>query len=116
MHQRAWLFTLAAALPLLAGAGWLTSNLVAGNRPATSESCCTPDCCPDCYPGCCDACPPDCCAAQPATNGKTLADSKNRAKEGPYTCPLTGEELPCPECCPLNEKTSQASAKTCCPP
>jgi hypothetical protein len=20
-----------------------------------------------------------------------------------YTCPLTGEELPCPNCCPLNE-------------
>ena len=19
-----------------------------------------------------------------------------------YTCPITGEELPCPECCPLN--------------
>jgi hypothetical protein len=21
-----------------------------------------------------------------------------------YTCPLTGEELPCPNCCPLNQK------------
>jgi hypothetical protein len=21
-----------------------------------------------------------------------------------YTCPLTGEELPCPCCCPLNQK------------
>lgn len=20
-----------------------------------------------------------------------------------YTCPLTGEELPCPKCCPLNK-------------
>ncbi len=20
-----------------------------------------------------------------------------------YTCPLTGEELPCPRCCPLND-------------
>lgn len=20
-----------------------------------------------------------------------------------FTCPLTGEELPCPKCCPLNE-------------
>jgi hypothetical protein len=20
-----------------------------------------------------------------------------------YICPLTGEELPCPECCPLNQ-------------
>lgn len=23
---------------------------------------------------------------------------------GGYTCPLTGEELPCPKCCPLNAK------------
>ncbi len=21
-----------------------------------------------------------------------------------YTCPLTGEELPCPKCCPLNRQ------------
>jgi hypothetical protein len=21
-----------------------------------------------------------------------------------YTCPLTGEELPCPNCCPLNQQ------------
>ncbi len=21
-----------------------------------------------------------------------------------YTCPLTGEQLPCPNCCPLNHK------------
>ncbi len=21
-----------------------------------------------------------------------------------YVCPLTGEELPCPKCCPLNQK------------
>lgn len=20
-----------------------------------------------------------------------------------YTCPLTGEELPCPKCCPIND-------------
>lgn len=24
--------------------------------------------------------------------------------EGGYICPLTGEELPCPKCCPLNKK------------
>jgi hypothetical protein len=23
---------------------------------------------------------------------------------GGYTCPLTGEELPCPKCCPLNQQ------------
>jgi hypothetical protein len=21
-----------------------------------------------------------------------------------YTCPITGEELPCPNCCPLNQQ------------
>ena len=25
-----------------------------------------------------------------------------------YTCPITGEQLPCPECCPLNDAKSQA--------
>ncbi len=23
--------------------------------------------------------------------------------EGGFVCPLTGEELPCPNCCPLNQ-------------
>ena len=27
-----------------------------------------------------------------------------------FTCPLTGEELPCPDCCPLNGKTDDARA------
>ncbi len=22
----------------------------------------------------------------------------------PFVCPLTGEELPCPKCCPLNDE------------
>ena len=24
--------------------------------------------------------------------------------EGAFTCPVTGEELPCPQCCPSNEQ------------
>lgn len=35
------------------------------------------------------------------------AQSENRttqdAKAG-YVCPITGEELPCPKCCPLNAR------------
>jgi hypothetical protein len=31
------------------------------------------------------------------------ATSAKPAQSG-YTCPLTGEELPCPKCCPLNAK------------
>lgn len=27
-----------------------------------------------------------------------------------YTCPVTGEELPCENCCPLNGETGQTAA------
>jgi hypothetical protein len=30
--------------------------------------------------------------------------NQQQAGEEPYICPLTGEELPCPNCCPLNQK------------
>jgi hypothetical protein len=30
-----------------------------------------------------------------------------------YICPLTGEELPCPKCCPLNQCEPQ---QPCCSP
>ena len=36
-------------------------------------------------------------AAQAREGGKEA-----QAKEG-FTCPVTGEELPCPKCCPLNK-------------
>lgn len=26
--------------------------------------------------------------------------------EAAFVCPMTGEELPCPQCCPLNESQS----------
>ncbi len=32
-----------------------------------------------------------------------------------YVCPLTGEELPCPKCCPLNASQPQGEApQSCC--
>lgn len=31
------------------------------------------------------------------------APQKEEAKAEGYICPLTGEELPCPSCCPLNK-------------
>jgi hypothetical protein len=34
--------------------------------------------------------------------GLVYANSQRASTEG-YTCPITGEELPCPLCCPLNE-------------
>jgi hypothetical protein len=29
-----------------------------------------------------------------------------------YTCPITGEELRCPSCCPLNKNQQQAQAQS----
>lgn len=39
------------------------------------------------------------CASSPA---KAQRVSMGATSEG-YTCPLTGEQLPCPKCCPLNQ-------------
>lgn len=33
-----------------------------------------------------------------------------------YLCPLTGEELPCPDCCPLNQEQSSSQPSCCDPP
>jgi hypothetical protein len=39
-------------------------------------------------------------------------------KGGELTCPLTGEALPCPQCCPLNQQRAGADccADPACPP
>jgi hypothetical protein len=62
------------------------------------------DCCddPTCQPGCCPECPLDCVPAS------------QHVKTANFTCPLTGEELPCPNCCPLNQPTTKATKD--CPP
>lgn len=43
-----------------------------------------------------------------AAGGALVAHAAGRTtaalKAGGYTCPLTGEQLPCPNCCPLNQK------------
>lgn len=36
--------------------------------------------------------------------GRTLVGADRPQQSAGYVCPLTGEELPCPECCPLNGK------------
>lgn len=41
-------------------------------------------------------------------SGLAYADSQ---KAGGYTCPATGEELPCPDCCPLNQPAATAPAE-----
>lgn len=35
----------------------------------------------------------------------------NSQKAGGYTCPLTGEQLACERCCPLNGAATQAQDK-----
>lgn len=40
----------------------------------------------------------------------------NHSQARPFVCPITGEELPCPKCCPLNgatEQTQKAEGFTC---
>ena len=38
------------------------------------------------------------------THAKQTSDKPDQAQGGSFTCPLTGEELPCPNCCPLNQQ------------
>ena len=41
-------------------------------------------------------------AAAGLAYGQTLLSDGQPAEEAGYVCPLTGEVLPCPNCCPLN--------------
>jgi hypothetical protein len=40
-----------------------------------------------------------------ATSTTDIANPVSTSAEG-YVCPLTGETLPCPSCCPLNQTKS----------
>ena len=37
-----------------------------------------------------------------AVAGGLVYANSQRANRDKYVCPITGEELPCPLCCPLN--------------
>ncbi len=43
-------------------------------------------------------------AAAGLVYGQSLVRTGQPQNSGAYVCPLTGEELPCPNCCPLNEQ------------
>lgn len=45
--------------------------------------------------------------------GLAYANSQNA---GGYTCPVTGEELPCPDCCPFNQQSTAPAADQSRPP
>lgn len=38
-----------------------------------------------------------------ASQGQTEKPQAGATSATPVVCPLTGEELPCPNCCPLNK-------------
>lgn len=43
-------------------------------------------------------------AAAGLVYGQSLVRTGQPQNSAGYVCPLTGEELPCPHCCPLNEQ------------
>jgi hypothetical protein len=43
-------------------------------------------------------------AAAGVIYGQALVGSGEPEKSAPYICPLTGEELPCRYCCPINSR------------
>jgi len=38
-----------------------------------------------------------------AVAGGLVYAKSQQASAGSFVCPITGEELPCPNCCPLNQ-------------
>jgi hypothetical protein len=70
-------------------------------KPAPTKSAAELNCCddPTCFPGCCPECPPDCCT------------ETQQAKAESFICPLTGEHLIGPNCCPLVKNNTQAPTK-----
>lgn len=55
--------------------------------------------------------------AVPVLVGGGLAYTNNQQKAGGYTCPVTGEALPCEKCCPLNgEKAATETGATAAEP
>jgi hypothetical protein len=38
-----------------------------------------------------------------AVAGGLVYAKSHQTSKGGFVCPITGEELPCPNCCPLNQ-------------
>src|SRR5260370_28908717 len=98
MNRRTALFSLVGLLALLGLAAASISPTAVNTRAAARFNCCND---PTCFPGCCPECPPDCCP------------DGQQARAASFTCPLTGEQLPCSGCCPLNQNQRTAKAKSC---
>ena len=87
MNRCKCLGALLALVCLLSISARASLSVAAVNPAAAEHNCCSdpgspPDCCTDCTPECCQ-------------EGQTPAKA--------FNCPLTGEELPCSDCCPLNQ-------------
>jgi hypothetical protein len=94
--------------------GWCDANAaglavsLAGPPKVTSNCCPDGPCCPECCtPSCCEevkvvavkdklSTAGDCCS-----DGSCCTTSATKAVAA-FVCPLTGQDLPCPNCCPLN--------------
>lgn len=117
-------YVVGVVLVLLVAGGLLAFNMTTGTVRADdteiieSDCCCiTGDCCCPGQGSCCDPAArakvagkvvvkkgPGCCATDNCCcpgNGSCCAAS---GKAGSFICPITGEELACPNCCPLNKK------------
>jgi hypothetical protein len=121
VNAKSVLWSCVAIMPLLGFGAWYHTSSgcwfgcceanAAGLRTALAEAKVTSSCCPSgsCCPECCT---PSCCqelnvAAKDklSSTGDCCADgSCCTAAKAPaaFVCPLTGQELPCPNCCPLN--------------
>lgn len=45
-------------------------------------------------------------------HSQTKSEEPQSANAAGYVCPITGEELPCPNCCPLNQSKANLRVKS----
>ncbi len=100
MTRHKYLFILVGLLSLIGIGAGAVAKTALSTGAAPELNCCDD---PTCPPGCCSECPLDCCPSAQQIEAQT------------FTCPLTGEQLPCANCCPLNPESAQEPAKIACP-
>jgi hypothetical protein len=126
LRAKAVLWSCAAIMPLLGFGAWYGSSAqcwpgccevnAAGLGASLSGAKVASTCCPD-GPCCPECCTPDCCVGVKVASGKEkLTSTTACCSDGDcsttsttkvaaaFVCPITGKELPCPLCCPLNQK------------
>jgi hypothetical protein len=124
VQAKSVLWSCAAILPLLGFGAWYGTSsgswsgccdiAAAGLTTSVAQAKVAIDCCPDgrCCPECCT---PSCCQqVKVAAANETRSSDSDCCSDAScctitatntvaaFVCPLTGQELPCPNCCPLN--------------